>query len=384
MKKCFALFSILYLLMFVSCSKETTELIETVRIDGAIGALAGDIFRPAAESDKIPVCIYFHGLTGCRNEEQIDALGDSLFNHGVGFVRFDFNGHGESEGDFVNMNLDNELEDAELIYEYVASLPWVNADKIVIAGHSQGGLISTLLASELGKDKIKCAVLYAPAINIPFDVKNGDMFGEAVDTENLPEYIPFWKGKHLGKSYLQSALNLIDIYERIENYDGPVCVIQGMNDSETLMHYSGLLESIYKNCEYHSLSGVSHCFPEAIDTQAEIGAEFILNAINAPLSVKPDKESGMVYTGEGQKTLNLLVSCGKDVRTSVEVNIVKDSAFAQDTVYSFVKQSVKVKDGAATVLPVHFDINPGTYQVRASYLENGHMKDAEFFDISVL
>lgn len=39
------------------------------------------------------------------------------------------------------MSLDNELEDARRIVQYVEQLPFVN--KIGIYGHSQGGLIFT-------------------------------------------------------------------------------------------------------------------------------------------------------------------------------------------------------------------------------------------------
>lgn len=47
-----------------------------------------------------------------------------------------FGGHGNSEGQMINMTIAKELSDALAIWDYAASLPYVNG--ISLLGHPQG------------------------------------------------------------------------------------------------------------------------------------------------------------------------------------------------------------------------------------------------------
>ena len=114
---------------------------EPVTIQGAVGTLHGVVTTPdtVKKSQKIPTVIIFHGLTSNKDKKLYTTLADSLAAHGIASVRFDFNGHGESEGDFKKMSLDNELEDARRVMTFTKKLPFVG--KIGLIGHSQGGLL---------------------------------------------------------------------------------------------------------------------------------------------------------------------------------------------------------------------------------------------------
>lgn len=248
---------------------------EIVKIQGSKGALVGNVDRPAVKGDKCPVVIIYHGLTGNRSENHILAVADSLLSHGVAVVRFDFNGHGESEGEFVDMTLDNEVEDAEKVFEYVESLEWVDKSRIAISGHSQGGLVTGVLAGKLGSGKARCAVLMAPAACIHTMALSGNMFGYDVGSDDLPEYIEFWGGSHLGRQYLISAYNM-DVFGRTSAYKGPTLVIQGTEDSAELMADAARYPDYLENCEFKWLEGLSHCFPENYALPANLFTEFVL------------------------------------------------------------------------------------------------------------
>lgn len=256
-----------------SCGSTLEELHETVTIDGAVGALVGNVDRPVVKSDKCPVAIIYHGLTGNRSEAHLLAVADSLYNEGVAVVRFDFNGHGESEGLFSNMDLNNELEDAKIIYDYVCSLPWADKKNIILSGHSQGGLIAGVAAADLGKDKVKSLILMAPAACIHNMCVEGSMFSHPFDVNNLPDSLEFWGGEFLGKSYLQSGIDM-DVLERTSGYDGPVCILQGGSDSNIIGEASKY-PSYLKDCEYHEMEGLTHCFGEDLALPAKISAEFV-------------------------------------------------------------------------------------------------------------
>lgn len=97
---------------------------------------------------RVPVTIIMHGFMGNKNERMLALLADSLAARGIASVRFDFNGHGQSEGKFEEMTVPNEIEDAKKIYAYVASQPWADTTRIALAGHSQGGVVSAMTAGE--------------------------------------------------------------------------------------------------------------------------------------------------------------------------------------------------------------------------------------------
>ena len=168
---------------------------EPVTIQGAVGTLHGVVTTPdtVKKSQKIPTVIIFHGLTSNKDKKLYTTLADSLAAHGIASVRFDFNGHGESEGDFKKMSLDNELEDARCIMAFTKKLPFVG--KIGLIGHSQGGAIAMLLSAELGKKSIKALGLLAPASTIHDVLSQGVLFDATFDPLNVPEELSFFGEK---------------------------------------------------------------------------------------------------------------------------------------------------------------------------------------------
>ena len=100
------------------------------------------------------------------------------------------------------------------------------------------------------------------------------MFGNTFDPENVPPYIDFWKGTHLGKDYILSAQNL-DVYGRSSSYEGPVLILQGLSDGEDLIRDSEAYTRYLKNVEYVPLEGLSHTFHEDPSIPASLAADFL-------------------------------------------------------------------------------------------------------------
>ena len=245
--------------------------VKKVSIQGARGTLVGEVVK--VSDKKAPVAIICHGLTGNRNETFLLAVVDELSKKGISSVRFDFNGHGESEGAFSGMTVSNELEDLEHIYDYVCSLDWVDKSRISLVGHSQGGLVSGIFAGEKGKRKIRSVALLAPAACIQYFAQDGNFFG--IDTaKNLPDSIPFWGGRFLGKAYIEDAREL-KVYERSLRYKGPETIIIGSKDSPDLFKYAKLYSEKSPSISFQELPGLTHCFEEDIHTPARLTAEFL-------------------------------------------------------------------------------------------------------------
>ena len=124
---------------------------EELSIDGSLGKLAAVIQKPSlAQGQQCPMVMLCHGFGGSKEGLMFDLIADSLCAHGIASIRFDFNGHGKSEGEFVNMTVPNEIEDAKKVYEYVRDLRYVS--KVGILGHSQGGVVASMTAGDFPED----------------------------------------------------------------------------------------------------------------------------------------------------------------------------------------------------------------------------------------
>lgn len=268
MKKISAL--ILILLCISSCAfAETTSL----SIDGSKGKLSAVIQKPELkDGEKCMMVMILHGFAGSKNEKLLTTLADLLEAKNIASIRFDFNGHGESEGRFEDMTVLNEIEDARKVYEYVKGLDYVEG--ISIAGHSQGGVVTSMLAGELGSDNVKKIVLFAPAAVLRDDALRGNVFGVAFDAGNPPETVDLYGAYKLGRDYVLTAQTL-PIYETAEKFTGPAFMIHGTADRIVPYTYSENYHRLYKNSKLHLIEGADHGFNGFEEDTAKLAVDFL-------------------------------------------------------------------------------------------------------------
>jgi len=147
---------------------------EHLTLTGSKGKLDAVMQRPS--QDPSPLVIICHGFTGKKDDEFIKMLADSAVSHGMAALRFDFNGHGKSEGEFVDMTVPNEIEDLQCVVRQMRRLPWVG--DICLVGHSQGGVVCAMTAGKMGRDTISRLALLAPAGVLRDDAIRGNVFGK--------------------------------------------------------------------------------------------------------------------------------------------------------------------------------------------------------------
>lgn len=214
-----------------------------------------------------------HGFTGNKNEPLLTTLADNLEKAGITSIRFDFNGHGESDGDFSDMTVLNEIEDAKKVYNYVSKLP--NVTSISIAGHSQGGVVTSMVASELGTKKVKCIALMAPAAVLRDDAIRGKVFDKTYDPMNPPQYVEIFGGHKVGRNYILTAQTL-PIYETAEKFQGPALMIHGTGDVIVPYTYSLHYQHIYSQSQLELLHGFDHGFSQDVAKTAKIAADYLV------------------------------------------------------------------------------------------------------------
>ena len=274
MKKLITLFLSAILLTNISAFAETTRL----TIDGSKGKLAAIIQKPATQpGEQIPMVIMMHGFGGNKGGGErktlFDVIADKLEAQGIATIRFDFNGHGESEGEFWQHTVPNEIEDALQVFEYVRDLRYVST--VSVLGHSQGGVVASMVAGKLGAE-IKSAVLMAPAAVLRDDAIRGSTFGANYDPLNLQgDWIELMGGRQkLGTEYIRTAFNL-PIYETAANFKGPLCVIHGTGDRVVPYTYGVRYTEQSPNAELYILPGEDHGFMKDMEHATDIAVEFL-------------------------------------------------------------------------------------------------------------
>ena len=193
--------------------------VEIVNKDGRV--LRGYINIP--ENFTGELIVMFHGYTGHKTEHNghFRTLTRKLDPKGIGTMRLDFSGNGESDGEFLDFTFDTLVSDASIMVEYALNLEGV--EKVSLLGFSMGGAVAGMMASKY-LDKIHRVVLWSPAANILSLIRN--RYENAEKDENENAIISCWS---LSKAMYES-LDKYDVMKGIENYKGQVFIVQGNKD----------------------------------------------------------------------------------------------------------------------------------------------------------
>ncbi len=120
--------------------------------------------------------IFAHCFTCNKNLTAVRAISRALTQKGIGVLRFDFTGLGESEGEFSDTNFSSNVSDLISAHNFLKDN--YNAPTLVI-GHSLGGAAALITASTL--DSIQAVV----TIGSPSDPKHVvHLFDESIEQIN--------------------------------------------------------------------------------------------------------------------------------------------------------------------------------------------------------
>lgn len=232
--------------------------------------LRGMINTPDEAFGKLPTIIILHGFGGNKMGPHFMFVKFSkiLADLGYASVRFDFAGSGESDGEFINMTLSGELEDAENILEYVKSLDFVDTQKIGVVGFSMGGAVASMLAGIHSKD-IKALCLWSPAGNMSEIVVN-DFIGQGY-AQFLDNGYHEYDGLVFGKKFVDD-LKKTDIYNIASKYSGNTLLLHGTSDEVVSLKASEkYLETYGDKAKLSVIDGADHLFSRQSWKQELIG-----------------------------------------------------------------------------------------------------------------
>lgn len=244
----------------------------SIKRDGL--TLRGIMEKP--EADKCPAVIIFHGFMGHCDDELFNSIAKSCVAAGIAVIRFDFDGHGKSDGDFSDMNVMSEILDAAKIMDYTRSLDFVT--DIYIVGHSQGGVVGSMTAGYY-RECVKKLVLLSPAATLKDDALNGTLFGTNYDMVNVPDTIPVTnlRGERFetGSLYFRIARTL-PIYETAAMFTGDTLIIHGTNDTAVGIIGSRRYKERMPRAELILIEGESHGLSDfSLDYVTKTVTEFL-------------------------------------------------------------------------------------------------------------
>ncbi len=130
---------------------------ESVTVPTTFGhTLGGTFTKPAAATGKVAVVISITGSGAQDRDEYISLvpkgyrlfrqIADTLGRRGIAMLRMDDRGYGESGGNFAAATSRDFGNDTRAAIAYLRTRSDVDASRIFLAGHSEGGLVAPMVA----------------------------------------------------------------------------------------------------------------------------------------------------------------------------------------------------------------------------------------------
>lgn len=150
-------------------SYDTLDVSFTNQFDNV--KLAGTLTFPR-QSGKHPAVILITGSGPQDRDETIEehkpfkVIADYLTRQGIVVLRYDERGVGKSTGNYVKSTIGDFSKDAIAGLAFLQAQKQVDPERIGIIGHSEGGLIATLIAGQHAAEVDFIGLLAAPTIPI--------------------------------------------------------------------------------------------------------------------------------------------------------------------------------------------------------------------------
>ena len=247
------------------------------RTEGVDYEFKGTLTYPKKEG-KYPLMIMISG-SGIQNRDEeimqhkpFAVIADYMANNGIAVFRYDDRGFGSKNAELFNATTFDYALDVESAINAVKNHPNIDANKIGLVGHSEGGLIAPIVASR-NSDVDFLILLAGPGVNgmevlveqtkailkaNGYSKKEIEAQVEALKKRELPDLNNVW---------MKCFLNLEpSVY--LEKVKQPILVLNGTKDLQVL-HYQNLpaikkalKEGGNKSYKIHKLKGLNHLFQE--------------------------------------------------------------------------------------------------------------------------
>ncbi|MBQ6523103.1 MAG: alpha/beta fold hydrolase [Atopobiaceae bacterium] len=221
----------------------------------------GKLFVPKAKGPFMGV-VCSHGFNGTHASPERYAR--RFAAAGFAAYAFDFPGGSEesrSDGSMLEHSLATEADALCSVLKFFGALDLVDETRVFLEGHSQGGIVSALVAGRRPQDVQGLCLLY-PAFMIPDMVR--DAFGDPDEIPAIFEQL----GATIGAPYARDVWDL-DPYVQACGYDGPVLMFHGDHDKIVPRSCIERALDAYADAELVTLPEEGHGFgPDGVEQAA--------------------------------------------------------------------------------------------------------------------
>ena len=214
--------------------------------------------------DSCPLVILLHGFTSAMDRPHNLMAAAAMREAGFATLRFDLYGHGTSGGEFRKHTLWKWISNTMAVIDHCRELGYT---EVYLSGHSQGGLVAALVAG-MEADRIRGLILRAPAFMIPQCARDGNLLGQRIDPDHIPDSLPTIKGLTLDGNYVRIA-QTIRVEDAADRFRNPVLILHGDEDDTVPLADSRRMAQLYRNCELTVIAGETHHFDRHPDQMRE-------------------------------------------------------------------------------------------------------------------
>lgn len=219
-----------------------------------------------ADGEKCPAMLLAHGFSGNMEYDALKQIAAGIASRGVAVLQIDYTSNGESTLPFEDHSLWTDTDQAKIAIEYLRGLDWV--DKVGMAGHSQGGCGTCMVASELG-DGLDFAILLAPANMIPDVARTGGYqyvpdceawyagIPDYFDAANPPATDDILEGTGTKYNYFESVQD-IDMWDVCSQITCPVQICWGTSDVPVALNIIAKTQDAIPDCRLRVYFGEDH------------------------------------------------------------------------------------------------------------------------------
>ena len=192
------------------------------------------------------------------------VLADYLTRHGISVLRADKRGIGDSKGDFGTALTTDFASDAEAGLAYLRTRKEVDASKVGLIGHSEGGIIAPMTAAKPSEKVAFIVIMAGPGVpGVDFAAEQTRTAAEALGASIAPGLGAMQPGAWL-KAFLA-----LDPAKFLRKVTCPVLAINGSKDKQVLAGSNlrgiraALEEGANRHFEIVEFPGLNHLFQTA-------------------------------------------------------------------------------------------------------------------------
>lgn len=230
--------------------------------------LADAIFTESA--NLLPLVVFVHGYKGFKDWGAWQLLAEAIAEAGCFFVKFNFSYNGTSlnhpkefddlEG-FGQDNFTKQLSDLQYVLDYFTEKYPVQKDHITLLGHSRGGGVAVIKASE--DIRIKRLITLAGVDHLDFFPK-GQKLEKWKETgvlhtvngrtkQSMPHYFQLYED-------FQKNSSRLNVGNHARSYRGKTLILHGSHDEAVPLSAAEHLHQWCKNSELKIIPNAGHTF----------------------------------------------------------------------------------------------------------------------------